>query len=79
VIIYDVATNAVRAVALNPSATPLSAALTLSGQDLYVGASDGTIHHLDVSNSFSDLGRISISLCSNTTASCPPNLVALRP
>lgn len=79
VIIYDIATNAVRAVALNPSATPLSAALTLSGQDLYVGASDGTIHHLDVSNSFSDLGRIPISLCSNTTASCPPNLMALRP
>lgn len=79
VIIYDIATTAVRAVALNPSVTPLSAVLTLSGQDLYVGASDGTIHHLDVNNSFSDLGQIPISLCSNTTASCPPNLMALRP
>ena len=26
-----------------PVATPLSAALTLSGQDMYVGASDGTV------------------------------------
>lgn len=80
VIVYDIATNHLRAaIALNPSATPLSAALTLSGQDLYVGASDGTIHHLDIATSFTDVGQISVSLCSNTSASCPPNLVALRP
>lgn len=79
VTVYNVAANAVRAIALNPSATPLSAALTLSGQDMYVGAGDGTVHHLDAASSFTDLGQITVSLCSNTSASCPPDLVALRP
>ncbi|HKW26819.1 MAG TPA: hypothetical protein VJN48_13620 [Terriglobales bacterium] len=79
VTVYNVAANAVSAIALNPSATPLSAALTLSGQDMYVGASDGTVHHLDAASSFTDLGQISVTLCSNTSASCPPDLVALRP
>lgn len=79
VTVYNVATNSVRAIALNPSATPLSAALTLSGKDMYVGASDGTVHHLDAASNFTDLGQIAVSLCSNTSASCPPNLVALRP
>jgi hypothetical protein len=79
VTVYNVATASVRAIALNPSATPLSAALTLSGQDMYVGASDGTIHHLDAASNFTDLGQISVTLCSNTSASCPPNLVAVRP
>ncbi len=79
VTVYNVATNSVRAIALSPSATPLSAALTLSGQDMYVGTSDGTVHHLDAANNFTDLGQISVSLCSNTSVSCPPNLVALRP
>jgi hypothetical protein len=46
---------------------------------MYVGASDGTVHHLDAANNFTDLGQISVSLCSNTSATCPPNLVALRP
>jgi hypothetical protein len=79
VTVYDIATNSVRAIALNPSATPLSATPTLSGQDMYVGASDGTVHHLDAASNFADLGQIPVSLCSNTSASCPPNLVALRP
>ncbi|HJS97581.1 MAG TPA: hypothetical protein VJ756_00720 [Terriglobales bacterium] len=79
VTVYNVAANAVNAIALNPSATPLSAALTLSGQDMYVGASDGTVHHLDAASNFTDLGQISVSLCSNTSASCPPDLVTLRP
>ncbi|HEV2115549.1 MAG TPA: hypothetical protein VGR48_05965 [Terriglobales bacterium] len=78
VIAYNVTQKTVSAIALNPSATQLSAALTLSGHDLYVGASDGTVHHLDVSTS-SDVGQIPVSLCSVTSANCRPNLVALRP
>lgn len=79
VTVYNVAANAVRSIALNPSATPLTAALTLSGHDMYVGASDGAVHHLDAASNFTDLGQISVTLCSNTSASCPPNLVVLRP
>jgi hypothetical protein len=78
VIAYNVNQPSVFAIPLNPSATQLSAALTLSGHDLYVGASDGTVHHLDV-NTFSDVGQIPVSLCSLTSAACRPNLVALRP
>jgi hypothetical protein len=79
VMVYDFTSNSARAIALNPSATPLSAALTRSGTDLYVGASDGTVHHLDTSTSFSDVGQIPVKLCSNASISCPPNLLAARP
>lgn len=79
VMVYDFTSNSVHTIALSSGATPLSGALTLSGQDLYVGASDGTVHRLDAANTFTDLGRIPVTLCSNKSVSCPPNLVALRP
>lgn len=78
VLIYDFTAAAVRIIPLSANATPLAGALTLTGQNMYVGASDGTVHILDT-NSLADIGRIPVSLCSNTSVSCLPNLVALRP
>jgi len=78
VLAYDFPTASAMVIPLNPGATPLAAALTLAGNDLYVGASDGTIHHLDTVG-LQDVGQIPVTLCSNTSVSCPPNVVALRP
>lgn len=78
VLVYDFTSASPNIIPLNPSATPLAAALTLSGNDLYVGASDGTVHHLDTVG-LRDVGQIAVTLCSNTSLSCPPNVVALRP
>ena len=78
VLIYDFTAQAVRIIPLIPSATPLAAALTLSGQNMYVGASDGTVHVLDTST-LTDTGSVPVPLCSRSSVSCPPDLVALRP
>jgi hypothetical protein len=78
VLLWDFTSATAGVIPLNPSATPLRAALTLSGHDLYVGASDGTVHHLDTVG-LHDQGQIPVTLCSNTTATCLPDLVALRP
>lgn len=79
VMVYDFTTASVKAISLSFGATPLSAALTLNGRNLYVGASDGTVHVLDSASTFTDLEQIPVSLCSNTSAGCLPDLVALRP
>ncbi|MGE5205313.1 MAG: WD40 repeat domain-containing protein [Chlamydiota bacterium] len=78
VMIYDFTSASVNTITLSGGATPLRAALTLSGQTLYVGASDGTVHVLDTAT-FTDSQRISVSLCSNSSAGCLPDLVAVRP
>jgi len=78
VIIYDFRSRLVQTITLSPSATPLSGALSLSGNDLYVGASDGTVHHLDTVR-LQDAGQIPVTLCNNNSVSCPPDIVALRP
>jgi hypothetical protein len=51
----------------------------LSGQRLYVGASDGNVHILNAIAPYNDLGVIPVTLCSNTSKSCLPDLVALKP
>jgi WD40 repeat protein len=80
IMVYDFTSDSVRTISLSSGATPLRGALTLSGQYLYVGASDGTVHVLDAaSDSPSDLQRIPVSLCSDTSAGCLPDLVAVRP
>lgn len=78
ILVYDFPSASAHVIQLIPSATPLAGALTLSGSDLYVGASDGMVHHLDTVH-LQDVGQIAVSLCSNTAVSCPPNVVALRP
>lgn len=78
ILVYDFPAAAVRIIPISNGATPLSAALTLSGGTLYVGASDGTVHVLDTS-ALADIGRVPVALCSNSAVSCPPDLVGLRP
>jgi hypothetical protein len=78
VMIYDFTSASVSTITLSAGATPLRAALTLDGQNLYVGASDGTVHHLNTVQ-LSDEGKIPVSLCSNASAGCLPDLVGLRP
>ncbi|HEU5334838.1 MAG TPA: hypothetical protein VFU27_02680 [Terriglobales bacterium] len=79
IMVYDITAQAATAIPLAGNATPLSAAVTLSGKKLYVGASDGTVHVLNAVAPYGDVGQIRVTLCSNTSLSCPPNLVALKP
>lgn len=79
IMVYDLTSQAATAIPLAGNATPLSAALMLSGQRMYVGASDGTVHILNATAPYGDVGQISVALCSNTTKSCPPDLVSLKP
>lgn len=78
VMVYDVSAQAATAISLNGNATPLSATLTLAGQKLYVGASDGAVHVLNAVAPYGDVGQVAVTLCKNTTKSCPPDLVGLK-
>jgi hypothetical protein len=78
IMVFDFTSASASTISLSPSATPLTGALTLAGNDLYVGASDGTVHHLDTVG-LRDVGQIPVTLCGNSSVSCPPDVVVLRP
>ena len=79
IMVYDITAQAATAIPLAGNATPLGAALMLPGQKLYVGASDGTVHVLNAVAPYGDVHQIPVTLCKNTTLSCPPDLVSLKP
>jgi hypothetical protein len=78
VLVYEIGSGLITTIPLTGAPTPLSAVLTLQGNALYVGASDGKIHHLDtVANN--DVKQISAVLCNGAPVMCKPDLLALRP
>lgn len=59
-------------------ATPLSGGVRMDGQQLYIGASDGTVHRIDVA-SLADAAQITVGLKDSAGAVANPNLVAIVP
>jgi len=80
VLVYDVTSQGSSAVQLINNATPIQAALTPDNTLLYVVASDGLVHALNPSVG-GDIGQVSlpISLCSDTSLACIPDLIAVHP
>lgn len=86
ILVFNIAGQTSTAISLTGNATPLTAALTPDGTLLYVGASDGTLHIVDIVAG-GDIQQISFSptsLCQNSVGqpaavTCYPDLVAVRP
>ena len=69
----------------SPSAIPYaggimaySGGITLDGQQVYVGATDGAVHRIDVASA-SDVQQIAVGLKDVNGNPVPPNLVAVQP
>ena len=85
---FDLGVQTVGAIPLAGNPMPLSASLTTDGTLIYVGASDATVHVISTP-SRQDIQQISfppnlnnnsnVGLCSNITATCTPDLVAVAP
>ncbi len=58
--------------------TAYSGGITLDGQQVYVGASDGAVHRIDVASA-SDVQQIAVGLKDANGNPVPPNLVAVQP
>jgi hypothetical protein len=87
ILVFDVNNQISSAIPLNGSTMPLRAALTLDGNLLYVGASDGMVHVLSTLSG-GDIAEIPFPstpttpdyLCPNSPpVACLPNLIAIQP
>ncbi len=59
-------------------ATPLSGGIRSDGQQVYIGASDGTVHRIDVASN-TDAQQITVGLKDSSGNAVTPNLVAVAP
>jgi hypothetical protein len=85
VLVYDFSTNSVTAIPLVNNATPVAADITVDGTLIYVAASDGMMHQINIPLSadeyqvfFSPLANSPNSFC-YTGASCSLDLIAVKP
>jgi hypothetical protein len=82
VLVYTVSSGTSSAIALVGDALPLDADLTVDGTELYVSASDGTVHQIDTGLG-SDMAQIhqpaGFNFCTSLPTSCLPDLIAIRP
>jgi hypothetical protein len=82
VLIYDVANGTFSSIPLSGSAATVRGDLSADGTLLFVTATDNTIHRLDtVLGSEAQLVTFPANsvVCSDTTVSCPLDLIAVRP
>jgi hypothetical protein len=75
---FNLTTSTPVAIPFANSATPLSGGVRLDGQQLYIGASDGTVHRIDVASN-SDAAQITVGLKDSSGKAVNPNLVAVLP
>ncbi len=59
-------------------ATPLSGGVRMDGQQLYIGASDGTVHRIDAAT-LGDSAQITVGLKDSAGNATNPNLVVVLP
>jgi len=63
-----------------PAPQPISGAVTPDSASLYVGATDGKVHRIDLKKTPpTDAQSISVTLCPSVTAGCNPDFVVVRP
>ena len=65
-------------VALVGGATPLAGSLTLDGLQLWVGASDNTVHRVDTQPP-TDVTQVQVNLKDGNGNITPPNLISVLP
>jgi hypothetical protein len=86
VLVYDFNTDSVTAIPLVNNATPVAADITVDGTLIYVAASDGMLHQINIPIStdeyqvfFSPLANSTNSFCYTAGTSCSLDMVALKP
>jgi hypothetical protein len=78
VLVYDLDSKQTSLIPLAGGARPISGAVTPDSATLYVGASDGNIHRVDL-NGGTDTQSITVSLCPSVSGGCNPDFVVVRP
>jgi len=64
----------------SPAPQPLSGGVTPDSASLYVGASDGKVHRIDLTKTPpADAQSIAVSLCPSVPPGCNPDFVVVRP
>ena len=81
VLVYDLGTKLTSVITLTggpPAPQPLSGGVTPDGATLYVGATDGKVHRVDL-KTLTDAQSIAVSLCPSVTTGCTPDFLVVRP
>jgi len=79
VLVYNLGTKQTSVVALSGGALPLSGGVTPDSASLYVGASDGAVHRVDLTKTPPvDAQAITVNLCPSVSG-CKPDFVVIRP
>jgi hypothetical protein len=81
VLVYDLGSKQTSVVALSGGAQPISGGVTPDGASLYVGATNNTVHLVDLTKTPPvDAQSITTSsLCPSVATGCTPDLVVVRP
>jgi len=83
VLVYNVGTKQTSVVTLTggpPAPLPLSGGVTPDSASLYVGATDGQVHLLDLTKTPPvDTESIAVSMCPTVAAGCTPDFLVIRP
>lgn len=81
VLAYDLVAKQTSVVALTGGAQALSGGVTPDSANLYVGASDGAVHRVDLTKTpLADAQSIAVSPCPSVPApGCSPDFVVVRP
>ncbi|MFI5110737.1 MAG: Ig-like domain-containing protein [Terriglobales bacterium] len=80
VLAYNLGTKQTSVVPLTGGAQALSGGVTPDGASLYVGASDGNVHRIDLTKTPpTDAQSIAVNLCPTVATGCAPDFVVVRP
>jgi len=80
VLVYNLGTPQTSVVPLSGGAQPLSGGVTPDSANLYVGATDGKVHRVDLTKTPpTDAQSIPVSLCPSVSSGCNPDFLVVRP
>jgi len=80
VLAYNLGTKQTSVVPLTGGAQALSGGVTPDSANLYVGASDGTVHRIDLTKTPpTDAQSIAVNPCPTVPGGCNPDFVVVRP
>jgi hypothetical protein len=77
-LLFDLTNSTTYAIPFAGGATAYNGGITLDGAQVYVGASDGTVHRIDVASN-SDAQQIAVGLKDGNGNPVAPNLVTVLP
>jgi hypothetical protein len=78
VLVYNLDSKQTSLIPLAGGARAISGAVTPDSATLYLGASDGNVHRVDL-NSGTDAQSITVALCPSVSGGCNPDFVVVRP